>query len=62
MVDSPLKDDVALDMVFGVQWSWSEPEEKSEQLRSLADCVSRRLDQGNRNVLLCVVRLNDRFS
>lgn len=39
---------MALDVVFGVQWSWSEPEEKPEQLRALSDCVGRRLDQGNR--------------
>ena len=34
------------DLVFGVQWSWTEPEERSEQLQGLSDCVSRRLDQG----------------
>lgn len=34
------------DLVFGVQWSWTEPEERAEQLQGLSDCVSRRLDQG----------------
>jgi hypothetical protein len=34
------------DLVFGVQWSWTESGERIEQLQGLADCVSRRLDQG----------------
>jgi hypothetical protein len=34
------------DLVFGVQWSWTEAEERAEQLQGLSDCVSRRLDQG----------------
>jgi hypothetical protein len=34
------------DLVFGVQWSWTESGERVEQLQGLADCVSRRLDQG----------------
>lgn len=34
------------DLVFGLQWSWTEPEERGEQLQVLSDCVSRRLDQG----------------
>lgn len=38
--------DGSVDLVFGVQWSWSEPEEKEDQMRALSDCVSRRLDQG----------------
>lgn len=45
VVDSTLTDG-SVDLLFGVQWSWSEPEEKEEQLRGLADCVTRRLDQG----------------
>lgn len=36
------------DLVFGVQWSWTESGERFEQLQGLADCVSRRLDQGKR--------------
>ena len=46
VVHSGLTDGSA-DLLFGVQWNWSEPEEKEEQLRSLADCVTRRLDQGS---------------
>lgn len=34
------------DLIFGVQWSWTEPEERVEQLQGLSDCVSQRLDQG----------------
>ncbi|KAK4010567.1 hypothetical protein OUZ56_019711 [Daphnia magna] len=34
------------DLIFGVQWSWTEAEESGQQLQELSDCVSRRLDQG----------------
>lgn len=45
--------DGSVDLVMGVQYSWSEPEEKEDQLRGLADCVSRRLDQGIVNQYVC---------
>jgi len=37
----------SVDLVFGVQWSWVEPEEMPNEMKTLSDCVSRRLDQGN---------------
>jgi hypothetical protein len=39
----------SVDLVFGVQWSWVEPEEMPNEMKTLSDCVSRRLDQGNNN-------------
>lgn len=47
--------DGSVDLLLGVQYSWSEPEEKEDQLRGLADCVSRRLDQGIINQYAIVV-------
>lgn len=41
-----------VDLIFGVQWSWIEREELANEMKSLSDCVTRRLDQGKKTNLI----------